>query len=122
MAQTYTFDSNIVSDLHKDARGFRPSVDWLNEWKATTDEDRQMIWDGLMRESELAFQEEQRIQAEAVAEFEQHILETIRCGANDRKTAMRWILSNVEHDGDPSFACFLLGLPYNMSSELKEVI
>ena len=44
----YTFDSNTASDLHKEAYGFRPSVDWSSRWKLANNDTKQAIWDDLL--------------------------------------------------------------------------
>jgi len=46
----YTFDSNIVSDLHKDAHGFRPTEYFWEEWDQCGDDNRQAMWDSLINE------------------------------------------------------------------------
>jgi hypothetical protein len=48
----YTFDENIVSDLHKDARGYRPTEYFWEEWTQCGDDTRQAMWDNLCRELE----------------------------------------------------------------------
>ena len=37
----YTFDENIVSDLHKDARGFRPHAAFMEGWNQSSDDNNQ---------------------------------------------------------------------------------
>ena len=88
---TYTFDSNIVSDLYKDAFGFRPSTDWMQCWKAMPAAEKQEEWDKLCKiseeEAELDRQEEIRNQQE----FEAVLATFVAAGAEDRATALRWM-------------------------------
>jgi len=44
----WTFDGDIVSDLHKDAYGFRPSQTWWEIWDSCLDSEKQKIWDDLL--------------------------------------------------------------------------
>ena len=45
---TYTFDEDTVSDLHKDAYGFRPSGCWWGNWNTMSDAEKQEEWDQLI--------------------------------------------------------------------------
>lgn len=88
---TYTFDESIVSDLHKDAYGFRPSQSWWAMWAAFNGDQKQAEWDHLievMNES----MEMERLQTErALAEFKALVQKTIELGAGDEETALRWM-------------------------------
>lgn len=44
----YTFDERSVSDLHKDAFGFRPGEYWWREWQAASMDEKQQLWDDLI--------------------------------------------------------------------------
>ena len=87
----FTFDEQTISDLHKDARGFRPHAAFTQGWHQSDDENKQAIWDGLLRELDHVQAEEARREREALADFELEVLRTIDLGAGDRKTALRWM-------------------------------
>ena len=113
----YTFDENIVSDLHKDARGYRPLQYFWAEWDNSTDFDRQAIWDGLMRELAAEIAREQDAYARAEIEFHQRIQGAMLLGAADELTAIRWILeaedlSEVDLAYGSDYIAFLFNLPY----------
>lgn len=93
---TYTFDENIVSDLHKDARGYRPGQGWWDHWSYADDELKQCIWDSLCVELDESIAREKQIEQEAVADFEQEVQQYINLGAGDRTTALRWMTQNEE--------------------------
>lgn len=40
---------SIVSDLHKDAYGFRPVQTFWTEWELLDDEGKQAVWDYMVR-------------------------------------------------------------------------
>ena len=62
----YDFDEQTLSDLHKDARGFRPRGEffWSN-WTAADADGKQAIWDGLIRELDQVQAEEAQRAAHA---------------------------------------------------------
>lgn len=109
----YTYNSNTVSDLHKDAFGFRPSQNWWAAWNSMDDDVKQREWDRLLQCLEV---ENTRIAAhekEMIAKFEASILGTIESGAKDRETAIRWLVDDVDCRGDLGYFAYLNGLPYN---------
>ena len=97
------------SDFHKEVRGFRPAPNenWdSEEWLAER-------IDALAKESVQVEAEEARREKVCIANFEARVTDTIKLGAKDRETAIRWIADAADVDGDMEFLCFKLGLPYN---------
>lgn len=126
---SYTFDENIVSDLHKDARGFRPSQLWWESWIFSSDEGRQKIWDSLCKELNETMDRERRMEREAVADFEWEVLEVIELGAGDRQTALRWMTQTEDfyHDQDIEHWVWHKGFLFTdegraLVNELKEIV
>ena len=111
-APVYTFDENIVSDLHKDAYGFRPAGSWWMMWEEASDLRRQEIWDNLVDDLNHSMDQEKQAQARAIERFEQLVAKTIEHGAEDRETAVRWIMDASICNGDWEFLCYEHGLPY----------
>ena len=114
---TYTFDSNIVSDLHKDARGYRPREYFWAEWNNSNDFDRQAIWDGLLCELAAETARQKDAYARAEIEFHQRIQGAMLLGAEDEHTAIRWILeaeqfaeNDMAYGSD--YVAWHFGLPY----------
>jgi hypothetical protein len=97
----YTFSEELLSDLHKDARGFRPRSDaFWTAWADANDQGKQAIWDGLIQEMEIADQEERESEQQSIAEFEDVVQEYISLGAQDRSTALRWLIrDDMFHPG-----------------------
>ena len=121
----YTYDTEIFSDLHKDAYGFRPKgYHYFYEAEATPDQ-KQEIWDFTLAvlKSEVRYMEQQ--EQEAIKDFEANIALNIELGAGDRETAIRWIVDALDLDNreraDASYICFELGLSYNYADQFKEV-
>jgi len=65
----YTFDDNIISDLHKDARGFRPCEYFWEEWTQSPDDAKQQIWDNLVDEMNRAMEQQKADEAAALVAF-----------------------------------------------------
>jgi hypothetical protein len=123
----YTFDEQIVSDLHKDAYGFRPREYFWAEWNNSTDDEKQTIWDGLCADLDAEIQREQQEQAAAVAHFEANVQRNMDLGAPSTEDAIRWILQSLdlsEYDlaYGGSYVCYELGLPYNMATTFDPII
>ncbi len=116
----YTFDENTVSDLHKDARGFRPSEYFWEEWSQCGDDNRQAMWDGLLRELENTMAAERAAEARAELDFHQRIQGAMLIGAEDEVTAIRWILAAEEFTEydlayGKDYVAFHFGLSYQNS-------
>jgi len=96
---TYTFDADIVSDLHKDAHGFRPREAFWSRWDAADIDGKQAIWDCLIEDLDYQVALEKREQQESIAAFE--ILVSAIMGEYNvsRTDAIRWM-----RDADPMYA------------------
>lgn len=122
----FTFDTSIVSDLHKDARGWRPREYFWQTWEAASDEEKQVIWDGLCNELNWEMERERKAEERTIAEFEEQIARNLSYGAADRQQAIRWIVESLDPSEfdmmyGGSWVCWELGLPYSMEDEFKEV-
>ena len=64
---------------------------------------------------------EARMEAEAVDRFEKAISEYMAMGAEDRSTAIRWLLQaeGLDNEWDAGYICYSLGLPYGMDKEFE---
>ena len=84
---------DIISDLHKDPRGYRPSQYFWEGWKELSDEGQKEIFDMLAEELEIREQDEREMEQRAIKTFEARIADVIKLGAGNRQTALRWITS-----------------------------
>lgn len=119
----YTFDENIVSDLHKDARGYRPRELFWEEWNNSSDFDRQAIWDGLLEELRADMEGARAADAAALAAFQKRIADTIALGARDEVTALKWIFEAEEFDDfdlryGSDYVAYHFGLSYSDARQL----
>ena len=108
----FTFDEDTVSDLFKDAYGFRPSGSFWVTWEKASNLRKQIIWDDLIDVLRAEQEHERQAQARAIDRFEHLVAKTIEHGAADRETALRWIMDASICDGDWEFLCHEHGLPY----------
>jgi hypothetical protein len=119
----YTFDENIVSDLHKDARGFRPTQYWWDQWNLCSDDQKQTMWDALGQELSETMERERRFEAEAMISMHQRIQGMMLIGAKNEVQALKWIMQAEEFDDydlryGPSYFCYHFGLSYSAANEL----
>ena len=117
-AEMYDFDENIVSDLFKDAHGFRPSGSFWVTWEKASNLRKQIIWDDLIDELNLSVDRERRERERALDRFEGLVSKTIENGAADRETAIRWIVESLDMGeyATAEYACHQYGLSYSCAN------
>jgi len=120
MTTTYAFDENTVSDLHKDAYGFRPSQSFWEYWTSSDDDRKQRIWDDLLGalEREMEYQREQ--EANAIKEFDAMLVRLYQTGAKDLEQALIWTHAAYDTNGDDEYLEYKLGLPFNHIRKARE--
>ena len=59
-----------------------------------------------------------------IAEFDAQIKHNIAAGAEDKSTAIRWILDaeGLIEEKDMGYICYSLGLPYSMEKEFESIL
>ncbi len=122
----YSYDTQIFSDLHKDAFGFRPNRE--HRFYRTEDPDtKQREWDWLLTCLRQRQRDEELREQRAIAEFESHVAENIVLGAGDRATAIRWAVQALEPtEADRAYGgqylCYDFGLPNSYAAELQAAL
>lgn len=106
---TFTYDDDTYSDLYKEAYGFRPRG---TRWATMTPAEKQVEWNRLCDAAESSAMDERNEEWRAMERFEKRVADTIRTGAGDRETAIRWIAEAEGVDGDMDYLCFCCGIPY----------
>lgn len=122
----YTFDESIVSDLHKDAFGFRPRDYFWEEWNNSSDSSKQVIWDDLLDALQRANEWARRQETAAIADFNTMVQQNIDLGARDEYQARKWIVQSLKPTENDllyggSWVCFELGLPYSMRQMFDQI-
>lgn len=118
----YAFDETIVSDLHKDARGTRPSSYWWEDWRLSSDEWKQTIWDNLCNELDAELLREKISKARAAGEMTKQIRKMYELGAEDEVQALTWIMEAEKFDESDlrygaDYFCYHFGLDYTEGKE-----
>jgi len=121
MESNYTFDETIVSDLHKDAYGFRPREYFWSEWKEATNDRKQAIWDDLLDTADREAEREREMQIEAEHDVEDRIRFMMSTVAGcTRENAIRYLHDAYNTNGDTEYLEFNLGVRYGyLSGSLK---
>lgn len=91
---TYTFDDNIISDLHKDARGYRPSQDFWHGWNTMGDDTKQSVWDMLIEELNESIEMEKEQDEQALIEFRKLLKTVMTACSCGWKNALRILIEN----------------------------
>jgi hypothetical protein len=112
METQYTFSDDLVSDLHKDAYGFRPSESFWRTWETSTDAEKQSEWDRLAAHMQLTMEQDAANHRTCIARLEDRIAQLIQCGAKDRAMAIRWLDEAYQTQGDTEFLEWNLGVPF----------
>ena len=119
----FTYSDDIVSDLHKDARGFRPTEYFWEEWTQSPPEYKQAIWDNLIVEMNESMAQEKAAQDEALLNFRKALREIMDVNGVDWRTALRWLaqadeLDIEEHDQNFEHFLWLRGLSWDKNREI----
>lgn len=99
-----------ISDLSKDVNGVRIR----RRWGEISDDALESMFRGYKLLAEHEMQRQRLYQAEQQQQFERDISSTIAMGAQDRATAIRWIVEGDCSDGDgydAQYALTMRGLP-----------
>ena len=91
---TFTYSADLISDLHKDAYGYRPRGRFFDDWAAATEAEKQEMWDIMNATLEANAKAERAQELKDVAQMEADIGAYMAFGARDRKDALRWMTQN----------------------------
>ena len=96
----YTYSDELVSDLHKDAWGFRPREKFWFYWEISDQDAKQAIWDNLIDDMVKNQAEEIQFKKDNASMLAQRIREVCKLGAQNYRTAIKWILEADELESD----------------------
>lgn len=114
---TYTFDDQILSDLHKDAYGCRPGPAFFREWDLLDNDGKQSLWDMLVDAVGESIRQEKMWQRQAIAEFEGWVEKTMKIVLNStREDCIRMMHDAHDTRGDVEYLEHCLGVPYGYIS------
>jgi predicted Fe-S protein YdhL (DUF1289 family) len=117
--RNYDFDADTLSDLHKDAYGFRPrDEEFWNAWDSADDDGKQRIWDRILDDLDRALETEREIQQEAIAEFNRRVSHYTSVVLNStREDAIRVMHDLYMTNGNVESLEYELGVPFGYISK-----
>jgi hypothetical protein len=92
---TYTYDEMSLSDLHKDAYGFRPSAEFFKVWDYMSSQEKQEYWDSLLETVEQGIEQDRRMSALSVTKFKEALSKVMEV-AGSEETALRWLTAEED--------------------------
>ena len=107
----FTYSDDIISDLHKDAYGFRPSQRFFDDWAEYTPAEKQECWDMLCEEMERSMKQQAESEAAALVEFRKVVAAQMKfCDVRWTK-AVEYLADaeDIDIDCDQDFDYFLWG-------------
>lgn len=120
---TYTFDDSVLSDLHKEAFGFRPSASYYTNWHSLTNDEKQAEWEHLCMVAEQSEQDERDAEARNYVRWQTQIEDLIKIGARDKATAIRWDMQAQKAEpGEVDFYCYARGLSWRVEDEIYAIL
>ena len=114
----YTYDIDSFSDLHKEARGFRPSEGFWQWVKTATPDELQEKWDSLSHAADREYTLMQEMQAEALVRLREELAETTANNRVDMVTAVRWMHDAYSTNGDNEFLDYRCGVAYGTIAKI----
>lgn len=108
----------LISDLHKDVYGFRPSVNY-STW---SDEKLFAEWDYLAKRVDEIIEQEKKEKAAAW----RYWMKTMEVRAKDLNTSLsnviRWDIEAHDVNGDLGFYCWQYDLSYEKEKEVRRLL
>ena len=93
---SYTFSTEIFSDLHKDAFGCRPQFD--HPFYSSSDDEKQACWDYTVEQLEIHELEEKEAEAEAVKQFKIDMFDINLMDTNEQALARMVDVNTLRDD------------------------
>jgi len=106
-----------LSDLHKDAFGFRPRGIYQEWWDEKELENEYNFLNSICEQN---MKDEAVLEASSLVNFENLIKKTIEYGADDRETAIKWLVDseNLEfNEYDLQYFFWKYGLSYEIQNK-----
>ena len=121
----FTYSDDIISDLHKDAYGFRPSQRFFDDWAEYTPAEKQEVWDMLCTEMERSMKEQAESEAAALVEFRKTVAAQMAlCNVTWTK-AVDYLADaedcDIEYDQDFDYFLWNQGIGYEDRLKIRKL-
>jgi hypothetical protein len=119
----YTFDDSLISDLHKDAYGVRPTQTFWTLWETMAPSEKQSEWEWLCKLVDEADRRCAEVAKEAYLAWSVDINELMYKHDISEARAIIWDMQarNMGIE-DLSFYCYERGLDYSIEMEIEKLI
>lgn len=121
MTKKYSYSDDLVSDLHKDAWGCRPTERFWFHWEIADQDAKQAIWDNLIDDMVKNDAEEAERKKANASNLAKRIKEVCKLGARNYRTAIRWIIEADELKPDLYYEGDQLAWEYNIDYKHKKL-
>jgi hypothetical protein len=88
----------LLSDLHKDARGSRPTAGYMEWFEDLSEAEKEREWESLCRRVDESIVEERDYHAARLVDFTAHIQSLMAQFSIDQHTALRWDMEANDAD------------------------
>jgi len=119
---TFTYDESIVSDLHKDAYGYRPREDFWSRWSTMNPEQKQEEWEFLLKTMDEAIELEHRAQEKNHGNWLNHINSIIKLTNRTRAEAIELDMEVMDVQGDVGYYCYKWDMSYSVEDEIDNIL
>ena len=82
----YTYEDNLISDLYKDAYGYRPDQWWMMLWSGQTPGWKQVEWDRLCDVMNESIEMEKQMEKVSLDEFKKTLRATMKTTGTHRSS------------------------------------
>lgn len=116
----YTYSDELISDLHKDANGFRPREAFWNGWNSASPEEKQTVWDGLLMQMVEREAEMRRMQDKGLRELKANLRRVMNAKGVDWCGALRWLMQS-ENEPDMEHFLWKQGVSWAKNNEIQRL-
>lgn len=110
---------SVMSDLHKDARGYRPPVWFRQSWAEMSDAQLTKAYDALYAELEAQLEYERRVEGEAMDALRSRLEGLVESHGISMRDAIRWDMQAFDVDeGELEFWLWYNGVNSNRNIQL----
>ena len=114
----YTFANELISDMHKDAYGRRPTTSFMDAWMFDSDEGKQATWDYLQMIIEEDAAQQCDDAADALARFKDKLRSVMADYGYTWKQAVRFLSREAKMADDLPYFLWRQGVSLEKNNEI----
>lgn len=119
---THTYDESLVSDLHKDAYGFRPGTQYWTDWSFMTAAEKQTEFERLMQAAREEDERREKREQEVYLAWSADITELMAEHNISEAYAIIWDMQKYVHEFDVGLYCYKRGLSWSIELEIEKLL